>query len=240
MKNSSRAAPTNKQGWFCRCWCPELIHIQGSGLPVPEDTAGMQSTTSHTLLETPGAPHSSSIRLQANISWGRKTLSPAPKIIAAASKVHPCWCILAQGYKKHSSFCSPSPKISQTGCSINTRARGACCSSGCILWLDSLQSGKAEPLPGGFLIIQDIYRVSLAISLCLLILQRSAWAFHWNFWSWPSIILLAKFPVKGTFMRQLTLRQLQEELQGTWLELTAKSHQVYRWNYRESRFHCLK
>lgn len=212
MKNCSRAAPTNKQRWFCRCWCPELIQIQVSGLPVPEDTAGMQSTSSHTLLETPGAPHSSSMRLQANISWGRNTLSPTPKIIAVVSKVHPCWFIFAQGYKNHSSFCSSSPKISQTGCSINTRARGACCSSGCILIPDSLQSGKAQPLAGGFLIVQDIYSVSLAISLCLPILQRGVWAFHRNFWSWPSIILLAKFPVKGTFMRQLTLRQLQEEL----------------------------
>lgn len=71
-----------------------------SGLPVPEDTAGIQSRKSHALLETPGAPCSSSIMLQANISWRRDSFPPAPKITAVVGEVHPRWCILAQVYKK--------------------------------------------------------------------------------------------------------------------------------------------
>lgn len=224
MKNSGRAAPTNKQGRFCRRWCPELIQIQGFLCLRTLQEYGARNPTHcwkplelHTALPW---------RSRQICNGGGTAFLQTLKITAGVGKVHPCWRIFAQGYKNHSSFCSPSPKISSTGCFINTRARGACRSSGCILWLDSLQSRKARPLPGGFLITQDTYSISLAISLCLPILQRGVWAFHWNFWSWPTIILLAKFPVKWTFIRQLTLRQSQEALKGTWLELTAKSRQV--------------
>lgn len=54
-KQQWRTAPTNKQGAgrLRRHQSPELVRIQGSGLPVPEGTAGIRRTKSHAPLEAP-------------------------------------------------------------------------------------------------------------------------------------------------------------------------------------------
>ena len=180
-KQQQRAAPTNKPRagrlWCCRS--PELIQIQGLGLPSPEGTAEIWRTKSPKQLET---LHSPTVMLLASIYWWKNSPSPTPllcslenlEITATPGKIHPWGCIPVQQYNQPCSFYSPSPRMhlvchKWVASTSTARVLPQVSSSS---WISSIW-GKCDPYqevldPSG------IYKVSLAISLCLPVLQRGS------------------------------------------------------------------
>lgn len=151
-KQQQRAAPTNKPraGWLWCCRSPELIQIQGLGLPSPEGTAEIWRTKSPKQLET---PHSPTVMLLASIYWWKNSPSPTPRKPWNNSysrqntplRVHTCTTV-------QPALLLLLPIAQNTfGMSQTSGINKHCTSSspGCILQLDFLHLGKVWPLPGG-------------------------------------------------------------------------------------------
>lgn len=117
-KQQQRAAPTNIRGQ------------DGSGLADPQSSfrlgvkaphtrrywIGWENEIPRTSENSSGSPwphHNACHKylLGEEQSFSSCFLMHPLQITAVVRKVHPSWCIPAQQYKSHGSFCSPSPKI---------------------------------------------------------------------------------------------------------------------------------